>query len=132
MATVTAAVTISSAAGSLYTSALSFTNTVDITTLNTEGLSKATITQTTIGATCETLYTAGAYVAPAYIFIKNTETTAGNFIYVYDDTNSDTTILKLEAGDWAYMPLMATATLKAYGTTANFGLEYMVFGTQTT
>ena len=131
MATVTAAATIGSIAGSLYTSALSVAETVDLTALHTDGVAIMSITNGSkqVGSD-EVVYEGGSYNAPAYLFLKNRQTTAGEFIVIYDDTNGDVDVLKLEAGDWAFLPLSAASTLKAHGTGGGYQLQKMVFGTQ--
>ena len=76
------------------------------------------------------LYTADDFAAIAYIYIKNTNATATNYIYVYDDsTSGDPVILKLAGGDWAFMPTKADKTLKAYSPGgSNPTVEFMVIG----
>jgi hypothetical protein len=88
------------------------------------------ITDTSKGGTNEIIYTADDFAAIAYLYLKNTDTTATDYIYVYDDTSSgDPVILKLGGGDFAFLPLNADKTLRAYATTANTVLEYALFGT---
>ena len=65
-----------------------------------------------------------------YIYIKNTDATSSDYVYVYDDTTSgDPVILKLAGGDWAMMPTIADKTLKAYATTSGTLVEWIVYGT---
>jgi hypothetical protein len=88
------------------------------------------VTATAVGSGATTLFEASDFSAPAYLYVKNTDTTASDFIYVYDDTTSgDPVILKLAGGDWAFMPLNAGLTLKAYATTNPTLVEFMVIGT---
>ena len=99
-----------------------------ITASHTTGLARAPITSTAIGTTSGqvTLYTADDYAAIAYLYIKNTDTTAANFIYVYTASNI---WLKLGGGEFAFLPMVADDTLKAYATTSGTIVEWMVFGT---
>ena len=130
MATVSATITLSSAAGDLTTNALSLSDSNAIWCSETSGLARMKVTQTAVNADSLVLYTASDYSAPAYIYIKNTDATATDYIYVYDDTTSgDPVLLKLAGGDWAFMPLNAGLTLKAYATTNPTTVEWMVFGT---
>jgi len=131
MATVTAQITLSSAAGDLTTNALTLSDNNAITAGETTGLARMKITATSKGASGEvTIYTADDFAAIAYIYIKNTDATATDYIYVYDDTTSgDPVILKLAGGDWAFLPTIADKTLKAYATTSGTIIESMVFGT---
>jgi len=101
-----------------------------ISASHTTGLARTKVGQTAVHASAALLYTADDYAAIAYVYVKNTDSTATNFIYVYDDTTSgDPVILKLAGGDFAFMPTNADKTLKAYGTNATSVVEFMVFGT---
>ena len=135
MATTTARLVLDSAAGSLLTSVLAIDDTATLTKLGTgTGLEKTTgLARQTFAAATETqLINASNYTAAKghKLYIKNTDTTATNYVYVYDDTTSgDPVILKLAGGEFAFMPTNADKTLKAYGTNANTVVESMVFGT---
>ena len=88
------------------------------------------ITETSKAGTNELIYTADDFAAIAYLYLKNTDTTATDYIYVYDDTSTgDPVILKLAGGDFAFLPLNADETLRAYATTGGTILEYALFGT---
>ena len=132
MATVSATITLSSAAGDLTTNALTLSDSKAVTASASTGLSRRPVTSTAKGtATGQvTLYTASDFSAPAYLYIKNTDATSTDYIYVYDGTTSGNPIvLKLAGGDWAFLPLHADMTLKAYATTDPTVVEFMVFGT---
>jgi len=132
MATVTAAVTLTSAAGDLTTDALTLSDStsVTVTDMGTTGLARGKVTATAAGSSATTIYTADDYAAPVYIYIKNTDSTSTDYIYVYNDTTSgDPIVLKLAGGDWAFIPSIADKTLKAYATTNPTIVEFMVFGT---
>ncbi len=132
MATVSTTISLSSAAGDLTSNALTLSDSVAITAGNTTGLARRPITSTAKGTASGqvTIYTADDFAAIAYIYIKNTDTTATNYVYVYDDTTTgDPVILKLAGGDWAFLPTIADKTLKAYATTNPTIVESMVFGT---
>jgi hypothetical protein len=76
------------------------------------------------------LYTASDFSAPAYLYIKNTDTTSSDYIYVYDGTTAgNPVILKLAGGDFAIMPLDAGIDILAYATTNPTLVEFMVYGT---
>jgi hypothetical protein len=97
---------------------------------DTTGLSRKKITATSKGASGEvTLYTADDFAAIPYLYIKNTDTTAGNRIYIYDDTTSgDPLQFQLDAGDWGFIPMHGDKTYKAYATTNPTTIEFMVMG----
>ena len=130
MATVTATVSLTSAAGDLITNALTLSDSVAITASHTTGLARKKITATTVHATAVVLYTADDFAAPAYLYIKNTHGTATEYIWVYDDDTSDVVILKIGGGAWAFLPLKGDKTIKAYAPSGNDPIvEFMVFGT---
>ena len=131
MATVTAGLTLASAAGDLTSQVLSLTVSEDITAAHTTGFAKTKVTQTSAGSTTETIYTAGEYAGPAYLYVLNTQSTASDYIYIYDDTSTgDPVIAKLGGGNFGLLPLNGDKTLRVYGSAADHVLEYMVFGTE--
>tara|TARA_R100000479_G_scaffold151573_1_gene87340 strand:- start:274 stop:669 length:396 start_codon:yes stop_codon:yes gene_type:complete len=130
MATVTTKLTITSA--NLLSQTLNITSTSSATASHTTGLARAAVTSTAQGtATGQvTLYTASDYAAPAYLYVKNTDTTATDYIYVYADDAADSTILRLKGGEFAFLPMNAGVSLKAYTATSGTIVEFMVFGTE--
>ena len=117
MATVTATVTLTSAAGDLTSNALAVTTSTSktITNMGTTGLARAKVSATAVHATATVLYTADDYAAGPHLYIKNTATSDSEYIWIYDDTTSgDPVILKMGGGEWAFMPIKGDKTLKAY------------------
>ena len=133
MATVTAGITLTSGVGDLTTDALSLSDSTSttITDMATTGLARAKVSATAVHATATVLYTADDYAAGPHLYIKNTDTTATEYIWVYDDTTSgDPVILKMAGGDWAFMPIKGDKTLKAYAPSGgNPYVEFIVYGT---
>jgi hypothetical protein len=129
MATVTSKLTISSA--NLLSHSLSIATTSSASATHTTGLARAPITSIAKGTASGqvTLYTSDDYAATAYIYIKNTDTTKTDYIYVYVDDAADSNILRLSGGEFAFLPTNADATLKAYTATSGTIVEWMVFGT---
>jgi|TARA_R110000851_G_scaffold309701_1_gene469245 hypothetical protein len=128
MATVTTKLTITSS--DLTSQTLSLAINKAITASHTTGVARTKVGQTAVHANAAVIYTADDYAAIAYVYIKNTDATATNFIYVYDATTSgNPEILKLAGGDFAFLPTNADMGLKAYGTNATSVVEFMVFGT---
>ena len=65
-----------------------------------------------------------------YLYLKNLDTTASDFLWVIDDTSTgDPIIAKLAGGDWAFLPNNADKTYKVYATTTGTMLEFGIFGT---
>ena len=133
MATVTATVTLTSAAGDLTSNALAVTTSTSktITNMGTTGLARAKVSATAVHATATVLYTADDYAAGPHLYIKNTATSDSEYIWVYDDTTSgDPVILKMGGGEWAFMPIKGDKTLKAYAPSGNNPyVEFIVYGT---
>tara|TARA_R110002096_G_scaffold27682_1_gene84408 strand:- start:173 stop:562 length:390 start_codon:yes stop_codon:yes gene_type:complete len=127
MATVTPKLTISSS--DLLSQPVNISVSSSITATS-GGVERRKVAQTAVHADAVVLFTASDFSAPAYLFVKNTETTVTNYVYVYDDTTSgDPVILKLAGGQFAWMPLNAGLTIKAYGTSADSIVEFGLFGT---
>ena len=136
---ITAAISLSSAAGDLTSDALSLSTSVALTKTgtataveHTTGLARKVV-KSTAKATASgqvTLYTADDFAAIAYLYIKNTATTAGHKIYIYDDsTSGDPIQFQLDAGDWAFIPMHGDKTYKAYSPGGNDPtVEWMVIG----
>jgi len=128
MATVTTKLTITSS--DLTSQILSLSINKALTASHTTGVARTKVGQTAVNASAALIYTADDYVATAYIYIKNVDATATNYIYVYDDTTAgNPVLLKLGGGEFAFLPTNADMGLKAYGTNATSVVEFMVFGT---
>lgn len=131
MATVTSKLTLTSS--DLTSQSLNLSLTKSITASHTTGLARAAVTSTAKGTASGqvTLYTADDYAAIAYLFVKNTNTTAANKIYIYNDTSTGDPIwMQLQGGEFAFIPMHGDKTLKAYAPNgSNPIVEWMVFGT---
>ena len=136
MATTTATITINST--DLLTDELSLSTTATLTKVGTStgveyatGLSRKKVNATAKGSSATTLYTADDFAAIPYLYIKNTDSTVGNKIFVYDDsTSGDPTWLQMDAGDWAFIPMHGDKTLRAYAPNGSDPIiEFMVVGT---
>ena len=127
MATLTANITLTST--DLLTDSLSLTVSNNLTVLQ-GGIFRSTVIATAAGGTATTIYTADDYAAPCYIYIKNTDATTTDYLYVYDDTSTgDPVELKISGGEWAWMPTNADKTLRVYAATTGTVVEYGIFGT---
>ena len=136
MATTTATLVLSSA--DLLSDELALTTTATLTQTgtatgveDTTGLARAKVISTAKGTASGqiTLYTADDFAAIPYLYIKNLDTTAGNKIFVYDDTTSgDPLQFQLDAGDWGFIPMHGDKTYKAYATNNPTSVEFMVMG----
>ena len=136
---VTVAITLTSAADDLLSDALSLSTSTALTKTgtataveHTTGLARKVVKSTAKGTASGqvTLYTADDFAAIPYLYIKNTATTAGHKIYIYDDTTSGDPIqFQLDAGDFAFIPMHGDKTYKAYSPGGNDPIvEWMVIG----
>ena len=136
MATTTATITLAST--DLLSDELALTTSCTLTQTgtatgieDTTGLARAKVITTAKGTASGqvTLYTADDFAAIPYLYIKNLDTTAGNKIFIYDDTTSgDPLQFQLDAGDWGFIPMHGDKTYKAYATTNPTSIEFMVMG----
>ena len=137
MPTTTATITLNSTDLLSDELALSTTATLTKTTTSTgiehtTGLSRKVV-KSTAKATASgqvTLYTADDFAAIGYLYVKNTATTVGHRIYIYDDsTSGDPIQFQLDAGDYAFIPMHGDKTYKAYSPGGNDPIvEWMVIG----
>ena len=118
---------------------LNFSSTATITKVGTStaiehttGLSRKKVTSTAKGTASGqvTLYTADDFAAIGYLYVKNTATTPGHKIYIYDDsTSGDPIQFQLDASDWGFIPMHGDKTYKAYSPGGNDPVvEWMVIG----
>ena len=118
MATLTATVTLSSAAGQVGTDALSFSVATNLTTADagpSRGLSKQTITT---ADNQELVDEAGSAIY--YFYAKNTDTS--NFVVL--QTTASVQYARLSPGEFCFFPINAAAGLEARADTASCVLEY--------
>ena len=131
MATVTPKLTISSS--DLLSQPVNLSVSTSITASHTSGLDRKAITSTDKGTASGqvTIHTAADFTAPAYVYIKNTDTTTTDHVIVYDATTSGNPILLLlQGGEFAFLPANNSIDLKAYAVTSGTIVEFMVFGTE--
>ena len=81
------------------------------------------------GSDATVIYKPSDKLESAYIYIRNLAAEKEDYIYVYADTAADDpVILKIAAGEFAFLPVPNDANLKAYGTKVDQIIEYGVFG----
>jgi len=136
---VTASLTLTSAADDLLSDALALSTSTSLTKAgtataveHTTGLARKVVKSTAKGTVSGqvTLYTADDFAAIAYLYVKNTASTAGHKIYIYDDsTSGDPIQFQLDAGDFAFIPMHGDKTYMAYSPGGNDPtVEWMVIG----
>jgi hypothetical protein len=81
------------------------------------------------GSDATVIYKPSDKLESAYIYIRNLAVEKEDYIYVYADTAADDpVILKIAAGEFAFLPVPNDANLKAYGTKVDQIIEFGVFG----
>jgi hypothetical protein len=73
----------------------------------------------------ETILAANMYETPAYVWIRNMETTAGNYFTINIGTQD--AIMLLQPGEWAFFPWNTTSDIKAFGVNIDQIIEYGCF-----
>ena len=132
MATVTA--TLQLASTDLLSDALNTSVVANIANMDvTSGMARKKVTSTAKGTASGqvAVYTADDFGStyPAYIYVKNTNETRTNYIYIYSDTaTDDPVVFKLAGGEWAFLPAPSGENFKAYATAGTEILEFMTFG----
>jgi hypothetical protein len=131
MATVTTKLSLTST--DLLSQSLNLSVSKALTATATTGLARKAITSTAKGTASGqvTIHTAADFTAPAYIYVKNTDTTSTDHVIVYDATTSGNPILlKLQGGEFAFLPANNSIDLKAFAVTSGTIVEFMIFGTE--
>ena len=138
---VTAAITLTSAAGDLLTDGVTISDTATLTktgTANavehTTGLARKVVKSTAKGTASGQveLYTADDFASIAYLYVKNTAAyhATNNIVYIYYDNHAAENIMEIRGGQFAYMPLVTTNNMRAYTSTSGTVVEHMIVGTE--
>jgi|TARA_B100000519_G_C13882741_1_gene269065 hypothetical protein len=129
MATVTAKLELKST--DLLSDSLSSTTTNTFTDITEGGIISEAIVPAAEGA-ATILYTNTDFTAkPAYIYLRNTDSTKGNYIHIrtVDGAGNEDNMLQLAGGDWCWMPWANSMSLKVWATTTLTILEHGAFST---
>lgn len=131
MATLGTKLQLNIAAGGLTSNAVNLSVSKNLT-IQEGGVRVIEVNATSAGASASAVYTppASPTTKPVYVYLKNLDTTATDYIYIYADTASDDPVVfQLSGGEFLFAPLEDNTTFKAYATTAGTLLEMGVFGT---
>jgi len=79
-------------------------------------------------ATSEVLLAAASYSYPTYVYIKNTDSTATDYVHVVLDSIGESSI-QLKGGEWTWLPWRGIQDIKVYTANADDAtiVEYGVF-----
>ena len=129
MATTIATITLSSS--TLLTDSLNLSVAMTVTGSDTTGIARTKAGGAKANASNALLYTAADFATEGYMYIKNVD--ADLAITVWADTTTDNPdVIKLKAGEWAFIPIAVGTTYKAYPTLGSGTpyIEWLVYGTE--
>jgi len=126
MATVRASLSINSA--DVLTSALALSVVSNIN-CDSGSLIRAKVKGTSADTDDKLLYKANQKNDRAYLFIRNLEPELESYIYVRNETESNTALVaKIGGGEFAFVPIAPDKTYEAIATKVDSIIEYGVFG----
>jgi len=126
MAIVRASLSLNSA--DVLTSALALSTVANLT-CDSGSLIRAKVKGTAADTDDLVVYKANDKSERAYIYIKNLEGELENYIYVRNETESNTALVaKIGGGEFAFIPLAPEKTYEVIATRVDSLIEYGVFG----
>ena len=126
MATVRASLSINSA--DVLTSALALSVVSNIN-CDSGSLIRAKVKGTSADTDDKLLYKENQKNDRAYLFIRNLEPELENYIYVRNESESNTALVaKIGGGEFAFIPIAPDKTYEAIATKVDSIIEYGVFG----
>jgi|TARA_R100001510_G_C7564636_1_gene143389 hypothetical protein len=97
-------------------------------TVDSGTIIRAKVAATSGAGSGVTVYKADDKTVSAYVFVRNLAVDLEDFVYVYNDTDSDASVAKIGGGQFAFIPVAVDKTFKVYATKTNQLVEYGVFG----
>jgi hypothetical protein len=91
-------------------------------------LSRAKVVKTAVNANALEVYTANDRTESAYLFVKNLELEKENYVYIYNDTDSDGLVAKVGGSEFCFIPVAVDKGYRVYGTKVDQMIEFGVFG----
>jgi hypothetical protein len=64
----------------------------------------------------------------AYVYVKNLDPELEQYVYIYNDTDSDGLVAKIGGGEFAFVPVAVDKAYVVYATKVDTMIEYGVFG----
>jgi hypothetical protein len=125
MATVRASLSLNSA--DVLTSALALTTVANLT-CDSGALIRAKVKAVTHNDTALRIYAASQCNERAYVYIKNLDSELEQYVYVYNDSESDALVAKIGGGEFAFIPVAVDKAYVVYATKVDTMVEYGVFG----
>ena len=91
-------------------------------------IGRAKVLKTSVHNNALDLYVANDKLVTAYLYAKNLEAEKENYMYIYNNANSNDVVAKLGGGEFCFIPVAADQNLKCYGTRVDSIIEFAVFG----
>lgn len=91
-------------------------------------IGRAKVLKTSVHNNALDLYVANDKLVTAYLYAKNLEVEKENYMYIYNNANSNDVVAKLGGGEFCFIPVAADQNLKCYGTRVDSIIEFAVFG----
>ena len=125
MATVRASLSLNSA--DVLTSALALT-TVSSLTCDSGALIRAKVKGTSVSTSALKIYPANQCNERAYLYVKNLDVELEQYVYIYNDDDSNGLVAKIGGGEFAFVPVAVDKSYVVYATKVDTMVEYGVFG----
>tara|TARA_R100000654_G_scaffold18134_1_gene37954 strand:- start:440 stop:859 length:420 start_codon:yes stop_codon:yes gene_type:complete len=125
MATVRASLSLNSA--DVLTSALALTTVANLN-CDSGALIRAKVKATDHDNTALRIYAANQCNERAYLYVKNLDAELEQYVYVYNDSDSDGLVAKIGGGEFAFIPVAVDKAYVVYATKVDTMVEYGVFG----
>jgi len=125
MATVRASLSLNSA--DVLTSALALTTVANLT-CDSGALIRAKVKATDHDTTALRIYAANQCNERAYVYLKNLDSELEQYVYIYNDSDSDGLVAKIGGGEFAFVPVAVDKAYVVYATKVDTMVEYGVFG----
>jgi len=125
MAIVRASLSLNSA--DVLTSALALTTVANLT-CDSGALIRAKVKGVTHDTSSLRIYAAGQCNDRAYMYVKNLDSELEQYVYVYNDSESDALVAKIGGGEFAFIPVAVDKAYAVYATKVDTMVEYGIFG----
>tara|TARA_B100001093_G_C26307053_1_gene791982 strand:- start:205 stop:624 length:420 start_codon:yes stop_codon:yes gene_type:complete len=125
MAIVRASLSLNSA--DVLTSALALTTVANLT-CDSGALIRAKVKGTAVGTSALKIYPANQCNERAYLYVKNLDVELEQYVYIYNDDDSNGLVAKIGGGEFAFVPVAVDKSYVVYATKVDTMVEYGVFG----
>ena len=91
-------------------------------------IGRAKVLKTAVHNDALVVYKADDKLVNANLYVKNLEAEKENYVYIYNDTDSDAHGAKIPGGEFAFIPVAVDKTYKVFATRVDSLVEFAVFG----